>query len=191
MAMKGYSAFPKNPASRKNLTIKWFSVIYPGHSLGGVLPFCRGAVGVFYSLSWLGNLTKVLDMTNTSDGEAPVLEFWWMWSTLSLPLLPGSPWLGVVVTVRVSSMYEVELLNHLKYLKLFNCVQTNNWYWIELLVLDNSTWNYLMYKNSIRNIWNHLTVCKQMSSNLSKNIIYKVHIFTKYIYFIIIIMSCW
>ena len=31
---------------------------YPGHSLGGVLPLCRGAVCVFYSLSRLGNSTK-------------------------------------------------------------------------------------------------------------------------------------
>ena len=30
-------------------------VSYPGHSLGGVLPLCRGAVSVFYSPSRLGN----------------------------------------------------------------------------------------------------------------------------------------
>ena len=30
-------------------------VSYPGHSLGGVLPPCRGAVSVFYSPSRLGN----------------------------------------------------------------------------------------------------------------------------------------
>ena len=31
-------------------------VLYPGHLLGGgVLPFCREAVGVFYSPRWLGN----------------------------------------------------------------------------------------------------------------------------------------
>ena len=29
-------------------------VSYPGHSLVGVLPLCRGAVSVFYSPSWLG-----------------------------------------------------------------------------------------------------------------------------------------
>ena len=29
-------------------------MLYPGHSLSGVLPLCRGAVGVFYSLSRLG-----------------------------------------------------------------------------------------------------------------------------------------
>ena len=34
----------------------------------------------------------------------------------------------------------------------FNCVQTNGLYQIELLVLDNNTWN-------------RLTVCKQMQSN--------------------------
>ena len=37
-----------------NLTIRLFSVI-SGHSLGGVLPLCRGAVSVFYSPSRLGN----------------------------------------------------------------------------------------------------------------------------------------
>ena len=31
-----------------------FLVSYPGHSLGGVLPLCRGAISVFYSPSWLG-----------------------------------------------------------------------------------------------------------------------------------------
>ena len=30
-------------------------VSYPGHSLGVVLPLCRGAVNVFYSPSQLGN----------------------------------------------------------------------------------------------------------------------------------------
>ena len=30
-------------------------VLYPGHSLVGVLPLCRGAVGVFYSPSRLDN----------------------------------------------------------------------------------------------------------------------------------------
>ncbi len=30
-------------------------VSYPGHTLGVVLPLCKGAVGVFYSPSRLGN----------------------------------------------------------------------------------------------------------------------------------------
>ena len=29
-----------------------------------------------------------------SDGEAPALDIWGMWSTPSLPLLPGPLWLG-------------------------------------------------------------------------------------------------
>ena len=37
----------------------------------------------------------------------------------------------------------------MEYLKPFNWVQTNYRYLIELLVLDNNTWN-------------HLTICKQM-----------------------------
>ena len=43
--------------------------------------------------------------TKQSDAEAPaILELWEMWSTLSLPSLPGSLWPGVVVPVRVPSM---------------------------------------------------------------------------------------
>ena len=34
-------------------------VSYPGYSLGEVLPLCRGAVSVFYSLKQLGNKTTL------------------------------------------------------------------------------------------------------------------------------------
>ena len=54
MALKGYSTFPKAP-----------EVLEPHHQIvlchiqdtrwWGVLPLCRGAVGIFYSPSWLGN----------------------------------------------------------------------------------------------------------------------------------------
>ena len=50
MAMKGYSAFPKAPALLEPSPSDCL-VSYPGHSLGGVLPLCREAVGVFYSSS--------------------------------------------------------------------------------------------------------------------------------------------
>ena len=53
MAINGYSAFPKAPAL---LEPSDGLVLYPGHSLGGVLPLCRDAVDVFYSASWLGNM---------------------------------------------------------------------------------------------------------------------------------------
>ena len=42
-----------------------------------------------------------------SDGEAPALEVWGMWSTLSLPLLPGPLWPKVVAPDRVLSMGQI------------------------------------------------------------------------------------
>ena len=49
-----------------------------------------------------------------------------MWITPSLPLLPDPLEPGVVVLVRISSMDQIELFNHLLYLIPFNCVQTND-----------------------------------------------------------------
>ena len=54
MAMKGYSAFPKAPA----LPERQHEIVLchiPDIHWGGVLPFCREAVKVFYSPSQLGN----------------------------------------------------------------------------------------------------------------------------------------
>ena len=65
--------------------------------------------------------------TKLSDGEASVLEHWWMWSTPSLPLLPGPLWLKMVIPVRAPSTGQIEIFNCLVYLKLFNCVQTNDY----------------------------------------------------------------
>ena len=55
----------------------------------------------------------------------------------------------------------------------------NEWYLKELLVLD-------------RNTWNHLTVCKQMSSfeNNENNYSFKNHIYLVYIYIYIYILLC-
>ena len=45
-------------SSRITGTSPWDCLVsYPGHSLRGVLPLCRGAVSVFYSPSQLGNKT--------------------------------------------------------------------------------------------------------------------------------------
>ena len=60
-----------------------------------------------------------------SDGEAPVLELWGMWSIPSLPLLSDSLWPRMILPVRVLSMGQIELFNHLLYLKPFNCGQTH------------------------------------------------------------------
>ena len=67
-------------------------------------------------------------------------------------------------------MGQTELFNYLRYLKPLNCEQTNDQHYIELLMLDNNTWNHLTeYKQMIAellilnsNNWNHLTVCKQI-----------------------------
>ena len=73
--------------------------------------------------------------TKPSDEEVAVLELWGMWSTCSLLLLSFPLWLDVVIPVRAWSTGQIELFNHLLYLKPFNCVQTN-----ELLVrLKNVT----------------------------------------------------
>ena len=48
MAMKGYSTFPQG-SSIAGTSPSDCLVSYPGQSLGGILPLCRGAVGVFYS----------------------------------------------------------------------------------------------------------------------------------------------
>ena len=77
-----------------------------------------------------------------SDGESPVLGFWWMWNPLSMPLQLGLPWPGAVVFVRVLSIVQIKLFKHLLYLKPFNCVQTND-YQIELLELDDKDGTHL------------------------------------------------
>ena len=83
---------------------------------------------------------SILDMTQkTSDDEASVLELWGMYRTYSLPLRPVPLWLEMVEPKRVPCMGQ------------FNCMQTNKWHNIELILL-------------YRNTWNHLTVYKQMSN---------------------------
>ena len=47
------------------------------------------------------------------DGEASVLELWGMWSISSLSLFQGPIRTGVVVSVRIPSMGQIELFNHL------------------------------------------------------------------------------
>ena len=46
-----------------------------------------------------------------SDGEAPALELWGMWSTSSLPSLTGPLWLGVVAPDRVLYMGQIEMFD--------------------------------------------------------------------------------
>ena len=46
----------------------------------------------------------------TKPSEAPVLELWGIWSTPSLPLLPGQFWPRMVVPVKVPSIDQIKLL---------------------------------------------------------------------------------
>ena len=67
-----------------------------------------------------------------------------------IPLFPVPLWPGVILPVRVPSIDQIEMFNHLQFLKPFNCVQ------MKLLMLDSNTWNYL-------------TVCKHVNSSWFKN----------------------
>ena len=60
MAMKGVLRIPQGPSKTSS---SGCLVSYPGHSLGGGLPLCRGAVSVFYSPSRQGNHFCVFGMT--------------------------------------------------------------------------------------------------------------------------------
>ena len=47
-----------------------------------------------------------------SDGEAPVmLELWGIWSTLSLPTLPGPLWPRGIAPERILSIGQIELFD--------------------------------------------------------------------------------
>ena len=62
---------------------------------------CMSAEEYSSSNEWPGYDTK------QSGGEAPVLGLWEMWSTSSLPLLPGPLWLEMVVPLMVPSKGQI------------------------------------------------------------------------------------
>ena len=51
-------------------------------------------------------------LQNLFDGEAPVLELWWMWSAPSLPLLSDSFCSSVVISARVLSIVKNRSIIH-------------------------------------------------------------------------------
>ena len=56
--------------------------------------------------------------TKQSDGESPVLKLWGMWNTLSLLLLPGPQWHGVVASDRYIDQWPyTRLLSFYYYLR--------------------------------------------------------------------------
>ena len=79
--------------------------------------------------------------TKQSDGEVPVmLEFWGMWSTLLLPLLPGLLWPGVVAPDK----------GPISGLNRTNCILMLNWIvwvnWIAWNRNDFDNWTVLTFK---------------------------------------------
>ena len=98
-----------------------------------------------------------------SDSEASgMLELWGMWSTPSLPLLPGPLWPGMVAPEKGSIYESNRTRSHL------NWVQTNDLCWIELLEIElfdpltvyrqmTNVKLWLLYSNT----WNHLSVNKK------------------------------
>ena len=51
-----------------------------------------------------------------SGGEAPILDIWEVWCTLSLPLLPCPLWIKVVIPVRFISINQIDLFQNDSYL---------------------------------------------------------------------------
>ena len=70
MVMKGYSAFPKDPALLEHHHI--------GHLLG-VLPLCRDAVSVFHSPSRLGKIHRWVRLISVRFDWTNMYSFWIKW----------------------------------------------------------------------------------------------------------------
>ena len=60
----------------------------------------------------------------TSNDKTPVMELWGIWSTPTLPLLPGPHRLRVVVSDGVLSMGQIELFEYLIGCKQMNYVES-------------------------------------------------------------------
>ena len=73
-----------------------------------------------------------------------MLEFWGMWSTPSLSLLPGSLWPGVEAPYRILSMGQIELFD----IQTLRKQITYEFSEIELFEIKR---------------YDHLTMCKQMT----------------------------
>ena len=76
--------------------------------------------------SRIRNVSLMSDQNMTLNHLMVRLQLWGMWSTSSLPLLTGSLCPRMIIFVRVPSISQIELFNHLQYSKPFNCVQTIN-----------------------------------------------------------------
>ena len=84
------------------------------------------------------------------DDEVPVmLWFWEMWSTPSLPSLPGPLWPGMVPPDMVLSMGQIELNRTL----MLNWIVWNRnvfWHWNCILMLNWIAWNRTVYMYKVK-----------------------------------------
>ena len=104
MAMKGYSTFPPNPASLESH--HQIVLRYIQDTQWGVLILCRGAVGVFYSPSRLGN--KHYCCATKFPIAFPILTFY----RIDLALLPWcSNWYWRIKALNSIHLYSSEKLN--------------------------------------------------------------------------------
>ena len=71
-----------------------------------------------------------------SKGQMDRLQFWSFekYAVILQCHYSQIHWPRVVISDRISSISQIEIFNHFLYLKRFNCVQTNEWCWIELSV---------------------------------------------------------
>ena len=122
--MKRYCTFLKTPGLEPHYQMQ-YSIIIRTFVRVGFTSLQRSSLHIQPSRLGLQNTTtSSLQRGKTPPNECPVndtkqsdckalviLELWGMWSTPSLPSLPGQLWIGVVVPDRVLSMGQVELLD--------------------------------------------------------------------------------
>ena len=89
--------------------------------------------------------------TKPSDSEALVLELWEMWSTPPLRLLPGPLWFKIASTY-YGPIYETNRTIRSFTVPETICMCLNKWLilnrtYLELLMLDSSTWTFYWWSN--------------------------------------------
>ena len=87
-----------------------------------------------------------------------------MRSTLSLPLLSGPLCPGMVSSVRVPFMHQIEIFYYLLFLKPFNCVKVLSH--LKILLTDNSFANHIYLIAIYLSIYRHMYVCTNRIKHL-------------------------
>ena len=89
--------------------------------------------------TWSGPIYRS-NRTKQSDAEVPgILKLWGMWSTPSLPSLPGPLWPGMVASDRVLSMGQIELNRVL----MLNWIVWNRTVWQDWIAWNGTVFFYI------------------------------------------------